>query len=215
MSRDDWYRSETWDDSAREAFEARLARSRTAFHRAQYLRIQGVTLTGTNKRREVAAGRALLERVIADFPGEVLEVAGAHSALADSFLDSNPRAAVEHLRACLALEQEQGRSFNHRAELRLAEILLKNDPTPTSLEEVTDLLDAAEPQAFFQVEAWRIAVARARLYSKQGDTPGAAAQAKRALALLADNTPKLPRHPDVGLIDPDRRTVKEMRKLAG
>jgi hypothetical protein len=212
MSRDDWYRSETWDESVREAFETKLARSRTAFHRAQYLRIQGLTLTGTNKRREVVAGRALLERVIADFPDEVLEVAGAHSALADSFLESDPPAAIEHLRACLALEQGRG---SYGVELRLSETLLREDRSAASLDEVADLLDVAESQAFFHVEHWRIAVARARLCSRRGDAVGAATQAERALALLADNTPKLSRHPDVGLIEPERKTVKEMRKLAG
>ena len=213
MSRDDWYRSESWDDSTREAFETRLSRSRTAFHRAQYLRIQGLTLTATTKRREVAAGRALLHRVIADFPGEELEVAGAHYALAESFLDSNPPAAIQHLRACLALEQ--GRNFRHRTELWLAETLLENDPTAGTLEEITGLLNTAESEAFFHVEAWSIAVARARLHSQHGDTVGAATHARRALELLADNAPKLPRHPDVGLINPDRKTIKEMRKLAG
>ena len=212
VSRDDWYRSEMWDDSMREAFEARLSRSRTTFHRAQYLRIQGLTLTATKKRREVEAGRALLARVIADFPCEVMEVAGAHSALADSLLDSNPRAAIEHLRACLVLEENQ--SFSHRPELPLAEGLLENDPTDRTLEEVADLLNTAESEAFFHVDEWRIAVARARLHSKRGDTVGAQTQARRALALLADNTPKLPRHQDIGLIKPDRKTVREMRKLA-
>lgn len=212
MSTEDWYRSETWDDSSREAFEARLARSRTAFHRAQYLRIQGLTLTVTHKQREVAAGRALLERVIVDFPDEVLEVAGAHYALAESLVDQSARAAIEHLRACLALEQ--GQSFSHRAELRLAETLLEDAPTDAILDEVALLLDKAESQAFFHVEAWRIAVARARLYAQRGDRLRAATQAQRALALLADNTPKLPRHPDIGLIEPDRKTVEEMRKLS-
>lgn len=212
MSRDEWYRAQTWDDSTQEAFETRLSRSRTAFHRAQYLYIQGATLTATNKRREVAAGRALLERVITDFPGEDLQVAGAHYALAESLIDSNPDAAIEHLRACLALEQ--GANFSHRTELLLAETLLANEPTEETLNEIASLLNTADSEAFFHVEAWRIAVARARLNSKQGDTLGATAQARRALELLADNTPKLPRHPDVGLIKPDRDTVAEMRKLA-
>lgn len=212
MARDDWFRVETWSDSTREEFEARLSRSRTPFHRAQYLRIQGVTLTGTGRRREVEAGRDLLQRVISDFPGEDMEVAGAHFALGESLAESNPEAAILHLRACLSLEQ--GRSFSHGTELRLAEMLVANDPTAATLDETAALLDTAESQAFFHVEAWRIAVARARAYAKQRDRLAAATQAKRALALLADNTPKLPRHPSVGLIEPDPKTVKEMRKLA-
>jgi hypothetical protein len=83
------------------------------------------------------------------------------------------------------------------------------------LDEAAALLDAANEQAFFHVEAWRIAVARARLRAKRGDAHGAAACAREALALLADNTPRLPRHPDVGLIKTDPETIREMQTLAG
>ena len=115
MSDDGWYRSELWDETTRDAFEAKLARSRTPFHRAQYLKIQGTTLTATNKPREVEAGRALLERVIADYPEEVMMVANAHSALADSYLwDGGLSEAIEHLRLCLILEK--GRHFDQRAD---------------------------------------------------------------------------------------------------
>jgi tetratricopeptide (TPR) repeat protein len=213
MAKDDWFRSEVWDKTTRAAFEARLARSRTPFHRAQYLAIQGSTLTATEKRREISAGRALLERVITDYPDEVLQVANAHSALADSYLrEDRLSEAVEHLRLCLILES--GRHFQHRAELRLSEVLLAGDPSETELVEVAALLNEAADQAFFHVEAWRIAVARARLRGKLGDAKGAARHAQEALALLADNTPKLPRHPDVGLIKADPDTVEEMQTLA-
>jgi hypothetical protein len=213
MAKDDWFRAETWTEATRTEFETRLARSRTAFHRAQYLRIQGITLTETNKRREISAGRGLLERVITEFPDEVMEVAGAHSALADSLAQEDPRKAIEHLRICLVLES--GRGFRHGAELRLAELLLAEDPTDGSVGEIAELLDEAADESFFHSDAWRIAVARARLHAKKKDPHGAAAYAQHALALLADNGPKLPRHPDVGLIKTDRKTVTEMEKLAG
>ena len=214
MSDDDWYRSEVWDETTRHAFEARLARSRTPFHRAQYLKIQGATLTATNKPREVEAGSALLESVIADYPDEVMMVANAHSALADSYLqDGGLSQAIEHLRLCLILEK--GRHFEHRADLRLAEVLIACNPSEAELDEAAALLDEAGERVFFHVEAWRIAVARARLRAKRGDAVGAAAHAREALALVADNTPKLTRHPDVGLIRTDAETVNEMERLAG
>jgi hypothetical protein len=191
MADDDWYRSEVWDQTTRDAFEARLARSRTPFHRAQYLKIQGATLTATNKRREVEAGRALLERVIADYPDEVMMVANVHSALADSYLrEGRLSEGIEHLRLCLILEK--GRHFEHRADLRLAEVLLAGNPSEAELDEAAGLLDDAAERVFFHVEAWRIAVARARLRAKRGDAVGAGACAREAFALLADNTPKLP-----------------------
>jgi len=214
MGREDWYRSKVWDNKTRDAFEARLARSRTPFHRAQYLTIQGGALTSTNKRREVKAGRALLDRVIAEYPEEVMSVANAHFALALSYERENRLGeASEHLRLCLILET--GRNFKHRAELHLAEVLLAGSPSEAELNEAAALLDIAAERVFFHVEAWRIAVAHARLSAKLKDAPGAAAWAEQALALLADNRPRLPRHPDVGLITTDADTVDEMQKLAG
>jgi hypothetical protein len=148
MAREDWYRSETWDESTRAAFESRLARSRTPFHRAQYLRIQGVTLTATGKRREVNAGRGLLERVIADFPDEVMEVAGAHFALGESLLGDNcVDDAIPHFRVGLIVES--GRHFSQGTELRLAEALLAKSPSVESLNEVAQLLDEAAGRVSF------------------------------------------------------------------
>lgn len=213
MASKDWFRCETWDEQTRVAFEARLARSRTPFHRAQYLRIQGLTLIDTHKRREVEAGRALLERVIADYPKELSEVSGAHSALAHSYVWENRLdEAIEQQRLCLIAESGVG--ISHRTEIRLAGALLANDPTTAEVDEVASLLGEFRDQAFFHSEHWRIAVALARLRANQGDAHGAAVHAREALALLADNTPKLQRHKNVGLIETDPETVKEMQKLA-
>jgi hypothetical protein len=64
-------------------------------------------------------------------------------------------------------------------------------------------------------EAWRVAVAQARLHAKQNDAASAASFAQQALRLLADNGLKVARRPEVSLIETDLRTVKEMQKLAG
>lgn len=209
----DWFRSETWDQPTRAAFESKLARSRAPSRRAQYLRIQGLTLIETNQHQQLDAGRALLQRVITDYPDQLLEVAGAHAALADSYLrEQRVSEAIAHLRVCLILES--GRSFGHKAELLLAEALLAHDPTDSELGEVATLLDQSANKAFFHSEVWRIAVARARRCDKLGDAEGAGAHASEALALLADNTPKLPRHPSIGLIRTDAQTIDEMQQLA-
>ena len=40
------------------------------------------------------------------------------------------------------------------------------------------------------------------------------ASAEAALSLLADDSPDFPRHPDVGHIKTDRRTIREVKRLA-
>src|ERR1700722_5779262 len=44
VGREDWYRRTTWSNDDREQFFARLERSREAFHKSQYLRIQAYCL---------------------------------------------------------------------------------------------------------------------------------------------------------------------------
>jgi hypothetical protein len=42
MATDEWFRNTTWNIHIEAEFEGRLKRSRGAFHKAQYLRIQQV-----------------------------------------------------------------------------------------------------------------------------------------------------------------------------
>ena len=212
MGRHDWYRSESWSAQEQELFETKLARSRTPFNRAQYRRIQGLTLVETRDRRRVDVGRELLRRVIAEYPDEVIEVAGAHYKLGDSFAeDGDYDEAIAHLRNCLELES--GRSFSHNTELRLAETLV-GPREISSFDEAWQLLDAAEREALFGSQFWRIEVARARVLELSADPTRAAEHARTALELLDDDAPAFPRHPTVGLIEADEATVREMRRMA-
>jgi hypothetical protein len=210
-SPDDWFRSNAWDARARELFETKLSRARSS--RAQYLRIKGLALIGVNDRERVEAGRRLLRRVVDEYADDALPVAGAHYALGDSFArEGQDGEAVRHLRACLALESTG--NFSHGTELRLAEVLIDSHAT-TSFDEAWELLNiSAGKGMLFNSFIWRIEVARARLLVGEGQEARAAVYARSALRLLEHNEPQLPRHPDVGLIDADRRTVREMKRLA-
>lgn len=213
MHPDDWFRSDAWDIEAQELFEAKLARARSS--RSQYLRIKGLSLTLASDEVRVEAGRRLLFRVIEEHPNDRLQVAMAHYDLGDSFGRSGRWAeAVAHLRSCLVLE-DTVRAFNN-AELRLAEVLIADDTT-LSLDEAGDLLEiAAGPKGgvLFHSVAWRIAIAWTQLRRRQGDRTGAAQHARAALALLDRNEPQFARHPDVGLIVPDKQTIRELKRLA-
>lgn len=211
-SPDDWFRSAAWDAQARELFESKLARARSG--RAQYLRIKGLTLSTTDKRELVQAGRRLLQRVINEHPEDGGQVCSARYNLGDSFAKEGRYAeAEEHLRACLALEPTV--HVFHNTELRLAEVLIRGGET-RSLEEAWELLNiACNPTGvLLHNVAWRIQIARARLSTLRGDQVAAATHARSALELLDHNRPQFSRHPDVGLIIPDRRTVRELKRLA-
>ena len=60
---DDWFRRKTWTPKDREEFFARLRRSRGAFHKAQYARIQAYELLITRRREAYTAGLELLDMI--------------------------------------------------------------------------------------------------------------------------------------------------------
>lgn len=64
---DDWFRRKTWTPKDREAFFARLGRSRGAFHKAQYARIQAWELLITRKRAAYVAAMELLDLVLSEW----------------------------------------------------------------------------------------------------------------------------------------------------
>ena len=65
---EEWFRRKTWTQEDREAFFARLKRSRGLFHKAQYLRVQAYELAETGKQEAIAAALALIEMLIRDYP---------------------------------------------------------------------------------------------------------------------------------------------------
>jgi hypothetical protein len=76
---DEWFRSPAWDDAARAAFEARLARARPG-NRQQYLRIKGVSLRAAG---ELDGARELLERAAKHPDGHLYMTVAAWESLAD------------------------------------------------------------------------------------------------------------------------------------
>jgi tetratricopeptide (TPR) repeat protein len=209
---DDWFRSPGWDEANQQLFEEKLSQARTI--RPQYMRIKALSLLGTGDKRRVAAGRDLLHRLMEEHPDDIFGVSGAHYALGDSFAkEGRHREAIGYLRECLKLEREGGPK--HRTELRLAEVLIAAPESP-DFDEVWELLGAtgADGGLVFNSDVWRIEVGRARLLVRQGDEEAAGEHARRALDVLARNEPQLPRHPTVGRIHADRKTVREMKRLS-
>ncbi len=61
---DDWFRRRTWSDADRTEFFSRLGRSRSAFHKAQYVRIQALELHESGGASHAADALELLDLVV-------------------------------------------------------------------------------------------------------------------------------------------------------
>lgn len=208
----DWYRSPSWNPEDRDHFEAKLARARPT-SRAQYLRIQGVTLAEASDKRTRDLAGDLLERVIREYRDDEFQVALAHADLGRWHRAAQrDEAAIRHYRTAVGKEAKIG-NVDTGADLALAELLVKDESSPRA--EIRALLDRARENGLaFKSQRWRWLATDARLAASTGDAGGAAQSAREALQLLEVKEPDFPRHADLGHIDADRRTVKQLRQLA-
>ena len=76
MGADDWFRNSVWTPAIQEAFFKRLARSRSARNKAEYLRIQAGHLQEQHDAGLVRVALSLLDLMLAQCP-ELCEVAPA------------------------------------------------------------------------------------------------------------------------------------------
>src|SRR5690606_10834397 len=77
MTQDDWFRRTTWTETDAQSFYERLRRSRGAFHKAQYLRIQAYTLAQERQEPLVRVALDLLGQLFTEFP-DLSQLASAH-----------------------------------------------------------------------------------------------------------------------------------------
>jgi tetratricopeptide (TPR) repeat protein len=207
---DDWFRGPAWDTRTRKRFDEKLGRARSG--RSQYLRIKGLGLTEADDPDIRAAGRELLHRVLDEHPDDDLQVQLAHYALAASLQQEGElEPAAKHYRLALTI----GRSDAANAGLALAELITHAHWAPRYDEALELLVDSEALDTPFPSVLFRWNVTAARLAFRTGNQIDARECAERALQLLAENRAPFPRHPGVGLIETDERTVRELMELRG
>jgi hypothetical protein len=207
----DWYRVTHWDAVASNEFERRLARSRS-WNRAQYLRIQGITLWEAG-RSDVA--KDLLQRVLQEHPDD-LEAAAATEHLAQiAAEEGNKEQAEAHLRSLLSTWPDLNGTTG-TAEVLLAD-LLSQQQSKAAHQEALDLLEHfldREHGIRWSAVMFQWHLVRIRLAELSGEHEVAARHAADALE-LADTGPQLTHHHEVGLVQTDEVTVQRLRRLAG
>jgi tetratricopeptide (TPR) repeat protein len=208
---DDWFRSPSWGKHDRELFETKLARARKR-SRAQYLRIQALSLAESDDRAARAAAGELYERIFSEYAEDELQVTMAHTDKARWHRQrGEEEKAVEHYRHAVALEDALG-GIDCGADLDLAELLVERDEDPDGAQTMLDR--AADNGLAFKSQRWRWLATDARLARKLGERDRSMASASAALELLDDDSPDFPRHPDLGHSDADGSTIREVKRLA-
>jgi tetratricopeptide (TPR) repeat protein len=211
MTRNDWFLQTTWSEAQASSFFERLARSRTPFHRAQYLRIQALTLANTGEPANISTALGLLERIFRDNPDKsqlplaYLQAANCHDVL------GNIEEATSHFRRALEAQRQYPNDVSGVAHEFPWFIVRRG---------LVDLYDEAlealaTADSFLPAQRFREAACRAFIAAHGGEREAARALAQAALAAAGLKRSPFDRHPTIGLVsEADMEWAERLELLA-
>lgn len=204
---DEWFRSPAWGPVDRADFEARLGRARKS-SRDQYLRIKGLALMEAG---EPEGARSLWLRVLDNGGTLGSQQWATLEHLGDLDFDQAPAEAELRYRELLDTNPTLN-GTTQMVEVKLADLLIRT-ATPAALDEAGRLLGswAANRHAPFPAQRFDWELIRARWGEVTGREDVMREAARQAVLLLSAPAP-FSRHPGVGVVDADSKTVAWLRR---
>lgn len=213
MATDEWFRNTSWDSNIEADFEARLKRSRGAYHKAQYLRIQASYLLDSSVNDIQQVGLRLMDRLIKDYPTEEFIIIFGHEQLGDYYLKSGDfDKAHKHFRLVTEyyLTKNSRSGTSATADLKLAETILTANWTDKFDEAYSLCKNFPLDKLTFNNEKYYYAVLTAQLCDRLNKKDEAKDFALTAIEISKITEPQFNRHKTVGLV---RATNKQLRTL--
>jgi hypothetical protein len=209
---DEWYRRKVWTDENREEFFTRLRRSRTAYHKAQYVRIQAAELLATGKREAYVTALELLDLILKDWPEEAGVVVHYHRAQCFRGLDDISR-AIESYRQIFFIQRRDRRGVFTAPHLDFG-WMVATTPMPEFYDEVLGLLVEFADYTF-PVERYRANAIAALISADCGQDQQARTHARKALEEAAVEHSGFRYHAKHGLVEsPDEKVYERLQELA-
>ena len=216
MGNDDWYRHKTWDNEVEADFEARLKRSRGAYNKAQYLRIQASYLLDSADKENQLVGLNLIERLIKDFPTEEFSVIFGQEQLGDYYLDKKAYNEAEHFFRVVTNYYQDKKSrggTSALADLKLAETILGSNQTDKFKEAYRIVIDYPISELTFNDSKFYYAELRTQLCDAMNKKSEAKEFAKTAIELSKITEPQFSRHKTVGLVKVSERQLRTLEQI--
>lgn len=214
----EWFRRTSWSPDDVRDFQARLRRSRTSFHKSQYLRIQAYHLAEVGGPEMLEAALHLLDQLMAEFP-DASQLASALVQKGQCLAGlGQPSEAFVAFEAALNAERKYPRFPSGGVRLEYAELavsLRRIDLYPRALFLIGST--RSEEPGLFPIADFRASVVRAFLAAEARDWRGARREAQLALEAAAKDQSPLRYHRNLGLVesvDPEiRRQLQEWSNL--
>jgi hypothetical protein len=213
MANEDWYRHKKWDNKIEADFEARFKRSRKAFNKAQYLRIQASYLLGSSDEKNQVVGLGLMERLIKEFSSEEFSVILGQEQLGDFYLKRKDYEKAEQFFRVVTkyYQDKKSRSgTSAMADLKLAETILRSKLRDKFDEAYQLVTSYPISELTFNDSKFYYAELRAQLCDAINKKEEAKEFAKAAIELSKIEKPQFNRHKTVGLL---KTSEKELRTL--
>jgi tetratricopeptide (TPR) repeat protein len=208
----DWFRNKTWTPKIREEFLARLGRSRGAFNKAQYARIQACELLATEKRDGYVAALELLDLILSEWREDAqLALVHHHRAVCLLGLGEIQR-ALDSFREVFQTQR------NFKGVLTGAHIdfgwFAITAPNPGIYDEALAVIEEFSHE-FFPVQRYRANAIRALIFDSRGQREQAQAYASAALDDAAATHSGYRYHARLGLVkSPDQIVLNKLKAIA-
>jgi tetratricopeptide (TPR) repeat protein len=214
---EEWFRRTEWNSEIERDFDARLRRSRAASNKAQYLRIQGLTLIMIGNPDLIRAGIRLTERTLAEYPDNRVQVSQCLHTLGNAHerLGATQEAII-YYRKAWAFEREFPNAISG-ARLDLAMLIVRLNRR----ENADEALAAIDPANSASVDLWPIIVmrkslVRATIASWRGNSMVAAEHAREGLRAASLTQSFARNHPTLGLVGKESESeIAALKQLAG
>jgi len=216
MANDDWYRNKSWDNEVEADFEARLKRSRGAFNKAQYLRIQASYLLDSSDKKIQLVGVSLMERLIKDYPTEEFSAIFGQEQLGDFYLDKKDYKQAEHFFRVVTNYYQDTKSRSGTTtlgDLKLAETILRSNQTEKFEEAYQLVIDYPISDLTFNDSKFYYTELRTQLCDAMNKKAEAKEFAKTAIELSKITKPQFSRHKTVGLVEVSDRQLRTLEQI--
>lgn len=195
MADESWYRRRAWTDEDQAAFFARLRRSRSGFHKAQYCRKQAYEL---QQAGNFPAALELLDLLMKEWPDDAQKAAVFHQRAACLENLGDTEGALNAYRSVFDAQRALPSSLT-TAHLGFG-LLVALSPYPDLYDEAMSVLDEFASSSTYPVHDFQAATIRALIADSKGEQAEASRQAQLALAAADRTHSGYARHATLGLV---------------